>query len=243
MRIPKHLAIIMDGNGRWAESQGKPRTYGHQIGAERVREIVTACRELGVQVLTLYSFSTENWKRPAVEIKTLMGILKNYVLSERKLMLDKGIKLNAIGQIDRIPLFARLPLKAVMKDTQNNRDMILNLALSYGSRAEIVSSVRSLAQKVKRGEIKPEDITEESISASLFTKGMPDPDLLIRTSGESRLSNFLLWQAAYSELIIRQEAWPEFDRSRLEDSFRIFAQRERRFGMTSAQLSEGTSCS
>ena len=241
MRIPKHLAIIMDGNGRWAVSQGKPRTYGHQIGAERVREIVTACRELGVQVLTLYSFSTENWKRPALEITTLMGILKNYVLSERGLMLEKGIKLNAIGQLDRLPLFARIPLKAVMRDTQNNKDMILNLALSYGSRAEIVDAVQLLANKIKKGEISPKDITETSISEHLYTKNMPDPDLLIRTSGESRLSNFLLWQAAYSELIIRPEAWPEFTRASLEDAFRIFAQRERRYGMTSAQLQEGES--
>ena len=241
MRIPKHLAIIMDGNGRWAVSQGKARTYGHQIGAERVREIVTACRELGVQVLTLYSFSTENWKRPALEIRTLMGILKNYVLSERQLMLDKGIKLNAIGQIDRIPLFARIPLKAVMRDTQKNKDMILNLAISYGARAEILDAVQLLANKVKKGELRPKDITESSISEHLYTQNMPDPDLLIRTSGESRLSNFLLWQAAYSELIIRPEAWPEFTRESLEDAFRIFAQRERRYGMTSAQLHGGKS--
>jgi len=236
MRIPKHLAIIMDGNGRWAVSQGKPRTYGHEIGTERVREIVTACREHGVKVLTLYSFSTENWKRPDFEISTLMNILKSYVLSERKLMLNKGIRLHAIGQIDRLPLYARLPLKKVMKDTSHCTDMVLNLALSYGSRAEIIQAVQSLAQKVKEGSLEVQDIDEERLSNSLFTASMPDPDLLIRTSGESRLSNFLLWQAAYSELIIRPEAWPEFDKNSLEQCFVEFSKRERRYGMTSAQL-------
>lgn len=238
MRIPKHLAIIMDGNGRWAVSQGRPRTDGHQVGSERVREIVTACRELGVQVLTLYSFSTENWKRPDVEISTLMNILKSYVLSERRLMMDKGIRLQAIGQIDRLPMYARLPLYKVMKDTQKNTDMVLNLALSYGSRAEIVQAVQSLATKVQRGEMRAHDIDEEAISRALFTASLPDPDLLIRTSGESRLSNFLLWQAAYSELIIREEAWPDFRKENLIDCFEEFSRRERRFGMTSAQVQE-----
>jgi undecaprenyl diphosphate synthase len=238
MRIPKHLAIIMDGNGRWAVSQGKPRTYGHQIGSERVREIVTACRELGVEVLTLYSFSTENWKRPEIEISTLMNILKSYVLSERKLMMDKGIRLHAMGQIDRLPLYARMPLNKVMKDTRNNRDMVLNLALSYGSRAEIVQAVRSLAEQVQKGTLGVNDIDETRISQALFTASLPDPDLLIRTSGESRLSNFLLWQAAYSELIIRPEAWPEFGRESLTDCFVEFSKRERRYGMTSAQIQE-----
>lgn len=238
MRIPKHLAIIMDGNGRWAVSRGKARTHGHQVGSERVREIVTACRELGVKVLTLYSFSTENWKRPEIEISTLMNILKSYVLSERKLMMDKGIRLHAMGQIDRLPLYARIPLNKVMKDTRNNRDMVLNLALSYGSRAEIVQAVRSLAEQVQNGTLRVKDIDEERISQALFTASLPDPDLLIRTSGESRLSNFLLWQAAYSELIIRPEAWPEFGRESLTDCFVEFSKRERRYGMTSAQLQE-----
>ena len=148
MRVPEHLAIIMDGNGRWAVAQGRPRTDGHRVGSERVREIVTACRELGVKVLTLYSFSTENWKRPEIEISTLMDILKSYVLSERKLMMDKGIRLKAIGQVDRLPMYARIPLRKVMKDTQHNTDMVLNLALSYGSRAEIVEGIQKIAQKV-----------------------------------------------------------------------------------------------
>lgn len=242
MRIPTHLAIIMDGNGRWAVSQGKPRTYGHEEGAERVREIVTACRELGVKVLTLYSFSTENWKRPSVEIRSLMTILKNYVTSERKLMLEKGIRLNAIGQIDRLPVFARLPLKAVMRETQHNRDMVLNLALSYGARAEIVQAVQNIAKKVQSGALAPKDISESVLAANLFTANFPDPDLLIRTSGESRLSNFLLWQAAYAELIVRPEAWPEFTRASLEDSFHQFAKRERRFGLTGAQIKGEQKC-
>ena len=236
MRIPEHLAIIMDGNGRWAVAQGRPRTDGHRVGSERVREIVTACRELGVKVLTLYSFSTENWKRPEIEISTLMDILKSYVLSERKLMMDKGIRLQAIGQIDRLPMYARLPLRKVMKDTQHNQDMVLNLALSYGSRAEIVEGIQKIAQQVQKRLLNPADIDESLVSASLFTASLPDPDLLVRTSGESRLSNFLLWQAAYSELIIRQEAWPDFTKKSLLECFEEFAHRERRYGMTSAQV-------
>ena len=238
MRIPEHLAIIMDGNGRWAVAQGRPRTDGHRVGSERVREIVTACRELGVKVLTLYSFSTENWKRPEIEISTLMDILKSYVLSERKLMMDKGIRLKAIGQIDRLPMYARIPLRKVMKDTQHNKDMVLNLALSYGSRAEIVEGIQSIAQKVQKGVLRLSDINESVVSDSLFTASLPDPDLLVRTSGESRLSNFLLWQAAYSELIIRQEAWPDFTRDSLLECFEEFETRERRYGMTSAQVQE-----
>ena len=236
MRVPEHLAIIMDGNGRWAVAQGRPRTDGHRVGSERVREIVTACRELGVKVLTLYSFSTENWKRPEIEISTLMDILKSYVLSERKLMMDKGIRLQAIGQIDRLPMYARLPLRKVMKDTQHNKDMVLNLALSYGSRAEIVEGIQNLAHKVKKGLLSPKDIDETMVSNSLLTASLPDPDLLVRTSGESRLSNFLLWQAAYSELIIRQEAWPDFTKASLLECFEEFEKRERRYGMTSAQI-------
>lgn len=238
MRIPEHLAVIMDGNGRWAMAQGRPRTDGHRVGSERVREIVTACRELGVKVLTLYSFSTENWKRPDIEISTLMEILKSYVLSERKLMMDKGIRLQAIGQIDRLPMYARIPLRKVIKDTQHNKDMVLNLALSYGSRAEIVEGIQLIAKKIQNGQLRPSEINESLVSDSLFTASLPDPDLLVRTSGESRLSNFLLWQAAYSELIIRQEAWPDFTRESLLECFKEFANRERRYGMTSAQVQE-----
>ena len=241
MRVPEHLAIIMDGNGRWAVAQGRPRTDGHRVGSERVREIVTACRELGVKVLTLYSFSTENWKRPEIEISTLMDILKSYVLSERKLMMDKGIRLKAIGQVDRLPMYARIPLRKVMKDTQHNTDMVLNLALSYGSRAEIVEGIQKIAQQIQKGLLKPSDIDESLVSDSLFTASLPDPDLLVRTSGESRLSNFLLWQAAYSELIIRQEAWPDFTRESLVECFEEFGNRERRYGMTSAQVQENRS--
>jgi undecaprenyl diphosphate synthase len=236
LKIPRHLAIIMDGNGRWAEARGLPRTKGHQEGAERVKEIVTACREFGVEVLTLYSFSTENWRRPETEIRTLMDILRRYVLSERSLMMENGIRLNAIGDIERLPLFARLPLKALMKDTRGNQDMILNLALSYGSRAEMLQAVRALAVEVKKGNIDPNDIDEDLFSRNLFTAGMPDPDLLIRTSGELRLSNFLLWQAAYSELYIQDSPWPEFRKSSLEEAFRVYTNRERRFGKTGKQI-------
>jgi undecaprenyl diphosphate synthase len=226
----------MDGNGRWAQSQGKPRTFGHEEGARRVKEIVTASRELGVEVLTLYSFSTENWNRPSAEISILMDILRRYLLSERKLMLDNGIRLNAIGQVSRLPLIARLPLRALMNETRNNTDMILNLALSYGSRAEIVEAVQELAQEVKSGRLLSTDINEELISSRLFTAGMPDPDILIRTSGELRLSNFLLWQSAYSELYVVDKAWPEFHPEDLEEAFRVLGSRERRFGKTGEQI-------
>ena len=234
--IPKHVAIIMDGNGRWAQKQGKPRTFGHEEGARRVKEIVTASRELGVQVLTLYSFSTENWNRPPTEIAALMDILRRYLLSERKLMLENGIRLNAIGQVGRLPLVARLPLRALMNETRSNTDMILNLALSYGSRAELVEAVQDIGQEIKAGRLRPEDVDERMISSRLFTAGMPDPDLMIRTSGELRLSNFLLWQSAYSELYVVDKAWPEFRPDDLEEAFRVFGSRERRYGKTSQQL-------
>ena len=234
--VPKHVAIIMDGNGRWAQTLGKPRTFGHEEGARRVKEIVTASRELGVKVLTLYSFSTENWNRPPAEIAALMDILRRYLLSERKLMLENGIRLNAIGQVSRLPLVARLPLRALMNETRNNTDMILNLALSYGSRAELVEAVKQLGQEVKTGRLRPEDIDQDMISSKLFTAGMPDPDLMIRTSGELRLSNFLLWQSAYSELYVVDKAWPEFRTEDLNTAFEVFGSRERRYGKTSQQL-------
>lgn len=236
MKIPRHLAIIMDGNGRWATTQGLPRTAGHERGADSVREVVTACRELGVQVLTLYSFSTENWSRPKGEINLLMDLLKRYLLSERSLMIEKGIRLNAIGQIDRLPLLVRMPLRALMRETRANRAMTLNLALSYGSRAEMVSAVQQIAHKVQKGKLDPFKIDEDLFSQHLFTAGMPDPDLLIRTSGEKRLSNFLLWQCAYAEIYVADVPWPEFTRGHLEEAFVAFSQRERRFGKTGEQL-------
>ena len=239
MRIPKHLAIIMDGNGRWAETRGLPRTAGHEEGAVSVREIVRASRQLGVKVLTLYSFSTENWKRPQEEVTALMKLLKRYVMEERSEILDNGIRLNAIGQIDRLPPFVRLPLRGLILDSRQNTDMILNLALSYGSRAEITSAFKSLATDVQARRISLEDIDEQMISDRLFTAGMPDPDLLIRTSGELRLSNFLLWQCAYAEIYVSDLPWPDFRRPQLEAAFLSFGERERRFGQTGQQLRDG----
>jgi undecaprenyl diphosphate synthase len=238
LKIPNHLAIIMDGNGRWAESRGLPRTSGHEEGAESVREIVRASRKLGVKYLTLYSFSTENWKRPRDEVSALMNLLKKYVLEEREEILGNGIRLNAIGQLDRLPPYVRLPLKGLMLDSKRNNSMVLNLALSYGSRAEIVNAIQTMATHVRARRYKPEDITEEMVSSYLFTAGMPDPDLMIRTSGEMRLSNFLLWQCAYSELYVSELSWPEFRRPELEEAFRDYASRERRYGKTGKQIRE-----
>jgi undecaprenyl diphosphate synthase len=235
--IPQHIAIIMDGNGRWATAQGLERTAGHEQGAMRVREVTRACRSLGVKVLTLYSFLTENWKRPTAEIAVLWDILKHYLQIERQEMLTNGIRLNAIGQVDRLPMMVRLPLKSLMRETQHNDGMVLNLALSYGSRAEIVDAVKGLCQDVADRKLNPEDITEDLFSSRLETGGMPDPELIIRTSGEMRLSNFFMWQAAYSELVVLDIAWPDFTVDHLNDCIDQFNSRQRRFGKTGQQLS------
>lgn len=238
MHVPSHIAIIMDGNGRWATQQGQPRTAGHEQGAERVREITRTCREMGVKVLTLYSFSTENWKRPAAEISTLWDILKRYLQLEREEMLQNNIRLQAIGQVERLPLIVRLPLKALLKETEKNDGMILNLALSYGSRQEIVHAVQNIATDVQNRKISVDAITEELISSYLYTANMPDPELIIRTSGEVRLSNFLLWQAAYSELVVVDIPWPEFTKEELRKALENFSNRERRFGKTGEQITQ-----
>ncbi len=240
MKVPRHLAIIMDGNGRWAEAQNLPRIRGHEAGADSVREIVRVCRELGVEVLTLYSFSTENWRRPREEVGALMNLLKRYVFQERREILDNGIQLRAIGQIERLPAFVRLPLRKLISESRNNSGMVLNLALSYGSRAEMVEAIRSIAELVAARKLKPKQITEEMVSSHLSTGGLPDPDLVIRTSGEYRLSNFLLWQLAYAEIYITDVAWPAFHRENLEEAFRSFAGRQRRFGKTGGQLAAET---
>ena len=236
--VPQHIAIIMDGNGRWATSQGLERTAGHEQGALRVREITRACRRKGVKVLTLYSFSTENWKRPTTEISVLWDILKRYLQIEREEMLQNGIRLNAIGQVDRLPMIVRLPLKSLMRETQHNDGMVLNLALSYGARTEIVEAVQQLCLDVSNRKLSPEDITEAVLSSRLSTAGMPDPELIIRTSGEMRLSNFLLWQAAYAELVVLDIPWPEFTESHLDVCIQEFNGRQRRFGKTGQQLTE-----
>jgi undecaprenyl diphosphate synthase len=240
-RLPRHVAIIMDGNGRWAESRGLPRVAGHEAGAESVREITRACREAGVEALTLYSFSTENWKRPADEVAALMGLLARFLVSERREILDNGVRLHAIGQIDRLPLPVRLALNELIAASRRNTGMVLTLALSYGGRAELVDAARALARKVAAGTLRPDAIDEAAFAAELSTAGLPDPDLLVRTSGELRLSNFLPWQLAYAEIHVTDTLWPDFRRPQLQEAFDAFARRERRFGKTGAQLRGGPS--
>jgi undecaprenyl diphosphate synthase len=237
-QMPRHIAIIMDGNGRWAQARGQPRVKGHEAGAESVREIVRECRKRGVEALTLYSFSTENWSRPPDEVSALMTLLKRYVLSERKELLDQGIKIRVIGQMQRLPLFVRGPLKALCKESSGNEGMTLNLALSYGGRADIVAAVQEVARDIKAGKLAPEQIVEQTIGDKLSTAGLPDPDLLIRTSGEMRLSNFLLWQLAYAEFYVTDTHWPDFREAELDLAIAAFAQRTRRYGKIDAQLTE-----
>jgi undecaprenyl diphosphate synthase len=236
VRVPRHVAVIMDGNGRWAEARGLPRARGHEEGAESVREIVRECRRQGVEVLTLYSFSTENWTRPPAEVGALMALLHRYVLQERGEILEQGIQLRAIGQIERLPFFVRKPLEALCKESSRNRDMVLNLALSYGARAELVDAARAIARLAAAGRLDPNAIDESLFASHLSTAGLPDPDLLIRTSGELRVSNFLLWQIAYAEIFVTDLPWPEFRKAQLEEAFRSYASRERRMGRTGAQL-------
>jgi undecaprenyl diphosphate synthase len=226
----------MDGNGRWAKQRGLARVQGHQAGAESVRDIVKACGELGVEVLTLYSFSTENWSRPDEEVQALMALLEEYLREELQELMTQGVRLSAIGQLYRLPELVRGVLAAVSKATENNKGLRLVLALSYGGRAEITSAVQQLAVKVANGELGPAEIDEQCIGRHLFTGDMPDPDLLIRTSGELRLSNFLLWQLAYSEIYVTDVLWPDFREPQLVDSFRSFASRQRRFGKTGEQV-------
>ncbi|HNH46051.1 MAG TPA: isoprenyl transferase [Myxococcota bacterium] len=236
MTIPRHVAIIMDGNGRWATSRGLPRLSGHEAGAESVRDITRACREWGVQVLTLYSFSSENWKRPADEVAGLMGLLARYLLEERAEILQNNIRLETIGETDRLPLAVRASLKELMLASRKNTGMVLNLALSYGGRSEIVEATRKLAKKVATGRMRVEQIDEAAFSAELQTASLPDPDLVVRTSGEFRVSNFLLWQLAYAEFYVTETLWPDFRREELRLAFEAFGKRERRFGLTGAQV-------
>jgi len=229
-KLPSHVAVIMDGNGRWAKKRLLNRIQGHEKGSKTVRAIVRACREIGISYLTLYAFSTENWQRPQSEVLALMTLLKKFLESEKKEMLDNNIRLYAIGQIERLPENVRQTLHNVMALTKNNNGMTLNLALSYGGRAEIVKMVKEIAIKAKEGRIGPDSITPEIISEHLYTHQMPDPDLLIRTSGEMRISNFLLWQIAYSEIYITDTLWPDFGKDEFVQILKDYQQRERRFG-------------
>jgi len=235
-KLPGHIAIIMDGNGRWAKKKNLNRISGHIKGIDAVREIVTACRELGIKVLTLYAFSIENWKRPKEEVTALMGLLKEYLTQERKEMVQNNIRLSAIGRIEDLPLDVQSTLKETIKKTEPCSGMVLNLALSYGGRSEILHAVQSIISDFQKGKIKPEEINPQGFSRYLWTHGIPDPDLLIRTSGELRISNFLLWQIAYTELYVTETLWPDFDRKELIKAIADYQSRERRFGLTSEQL-------
>jgi undecaprenyl diphosphate synthase len=235
-KLPQHIAIIMDGNGRWAENRSLNRIAGHRKGIEVAKEIIRGCREIGIRVLTLYAFSTENWKRPRREIRALMTLLRNFLRAEGKELIKNNIRLNAIGTIDELPKEVAEFLRDLMKKTEKNDGMVLNAALSYSGRSEIIMAIKKITKDILEGKIAPHQINEEVFSHYLFTAGLPDPDLLIRTSGELRISNFLLWQMAYTELYVTNVLWPDFTRKHLIDAIQDYQKRERRFGLTPHQL-------
>jgi undecaprenyl diphosphate synthase len=228
--IPQHIAIIMDGNGRWAKNHGLPRVQGHRAGAESVREAIDACKEMGVQYLTLYAFSSENWNRPEAEVSALMMLLEKFLESKLSDLMRQDVRLLAIGQLDRLPAKTRATLDRVLAKTAENTSLTLVLALSYGSREEIAEATKKIAAEVKSGALGLSEISPQLFSRYLYTAEIPDPDLLIRTSGEMRVSNFLLWQISYAEMIIVNKLWPEFRQGDLFDAVRAYQKRHRRFG-------------
>jgi len=237
--LPRHVAIIMDGNGRWARQRGKPRIMGHRAGVESVREIVRTAREIGISVLTLYAFSTENWQRPPVEVQALMGLLKSFLESELANLARNNVCLRCSGQQERFPVEIQTLLRRVVLETAENNGLVLNLALSYGGRSEIIQAVQAIAHKCCLGEFRPQEISSEIFADHLYTRGLPDPDLLIRTGGESRLSNFLLWQTSYSELHFTETLWPDFRKEGFLHAIADYQKRQRRFGKTGEQLETG----
>ena len=228
--LPQHIAIIMDGNGRWARRRALPNILGHRAGAKSVDRIVKAAREMGIKVLTLYAFSTENWKRPEREVKGLFRLLDEYLDKEEPVLNKNNIRLMMIGRIEALPGSTQKMLRRVMNSTAKNTGMVLNLALDYGARSEIVDAVREIGRRIKEGAILPDEIDEKKFSSFLYTKDLPDPDLLIRTSGEFRVSNFLLWQISYCELYVTSSLWPDFKKADLEKAVKEYQKRERRFG-------------
>lgn len=234
--LPKHLAIIMDGNGRWAKQRGLLRAFGHENGTKSVRLTVETCAKLGIENLTLYAFSTENWNRPKLEVNTLMKLLISSLKNELQTLQDNNIKLNTIGNLQMLPKSAQKELLDVIKKTENNSRMVLTLALSYGSREEIINAVKKISDNVKNNIISIEAIDESIINQHLYTQNLPDVDLLIRTSGEHRISNFLLWQIAYAELYFTDVLWPDFKEDDLYQAIISYQKRERRFGKTSEQI-------
>ncbi len=229
-RLPRHIAIIMDGNGRWAQRKGLPRLRGHEAGADKVQEIVTRCSRLGVGYLTLYSFSTENWNRPETEVGHLMRLYVEYLIKERTEIMENGVRLVQIGRRSGLPDDVLRELDETMRISSSNPGMTLCLALNYSGRTELTDAVRDIARRVAAGELSPGEIEEQTISDSLYTAGIPDPDLLIRTAGEMRVSNYLLWQISYAELYVTETLWPDFDASSLHAAVRAYAARSRRFG-------------
>ncbi|HCO20191.1 MAG TPA: isoprenyl transferase [Flavobacteriaceae bacterium] len=234
--LPKHVAIIMDGNGRWAKSRGEERTFGHKSGVTSVRNAISACDKVGIKYLTLYTFSTENWNRPSDEVNTLMSLLSETLLEEAEELFSKGIRLHVIGEIEKLPYLVKEQLLNVVDLTKNNTKSNLVLALSYGSQREILNAVKEIAQEVKEGKISTEDIDEKLFENHLYTKDLPPVDLLIRTSGEVRISNFLLWQIAYAELQFLDIFWPDFQEEHLYQCIVNYQNKERRFGKTSEQI-------
>jgi len=232
--VPRHVAIIMDGNGRWAKERGKPREHGHRAGMQAVREAVEGAGEIGIEVLTLFAFSKENWHRPPGEVKALMSLLETYVRRERKELKEKGVEVRVIGDTARLGRMTRAAVRDIVEHTRGGTGLRLNLAISYGARDEIVSAARALADRVQRGTLLPAEIDEETFAAELFTAKDPDPDLLIRTSGEHRISNFMLWQLAYTELHTTPVLWPDFTRKELFEAILEYQRRERRFGRVAA---------
>ena len=239
-RMPNHIAVIMDGNGRWAEARGLERNAGHRAGLENVREIVRASGDLGLKYLTLYAFSSENWERPKGEVSELMHLLEHFLEEDLEEAVSQGVRIRAVGRLDRLPPSTRAAVDKAMEATRRNTERHLILALSYGARAEIVDAARGLIRSVARGDLDPEQIDEKIFASHLYVPDVPDPDLMIRTGGEYRVSNFLLWQIAYSELYSAPVMWPDFHRAEFEEAIRDYAGRERRFGLTGAQARSGS---
>jgi undecaprenyl diphosphate synthase len=228
--LPRHVAVIMDGNGRWARQHGWPRERGHEAGAANVRETVTECARLGIECLTLYSFSVENWRRPAEEVAYLMDLYVRYLIREREEIMANDIRLIQVGRRMGLPPSVLRELEETISLSSGNQGMTLCLAINYGGRSELIDAVRAIARRVAKGELDAEDVDEEIVSDALYTRGLPDPDLLIRTAGEMRISNFLLWQISYAELYVTETLWPDFHRDHLHDALRAYARRVRRFG-------------
>jgi len=235
-KLPTHIAIIMDGNGRWAKDKGKLRVFGHHNGVISVRDVVEGAGEIGVKYLTLYTFSTENWNRPKFEVTAIMELLISTINKEIAQLMKNNVRLNAIGDLEQLPIKCYKELQGAIRKTANNTGLVLSLALSYSSRKELTQAAKSLAVKVQNGELKADDISEDLFAKELYTRNLPDPELLIRTSGEYRISNYLLWQIAYAELYFTAKLWPDFRREDLYEAILDFQKRERRFGMTSEQV-------